>query len=297
MKEIPLVEYFKPYLKTFVEEAANEGEVTAESVLKEGLPKSKQLLYSLMEDVLEEGSEFRNANYVSEFLKQVKNGKKGIILAEHYSNFDYPMFAYLLEKTGDDGKELIDRTYAIAGIKLSEENQYISALAAGFNRIFICPSLSLEKITDEKEKEEASKKARAINIASMRAMDKLRSSGHPILVFPSGTRYRPGKPETKIGRREIDSYIKSSDIMLLVSINGNCLRLSETNSMELDLICKDKMIITANQVYDCANFREKVKEKYPTSNDIKQDVVNEVMSILENMHEDTEKKEYNIRGE
>jgi len=45
------------------------------------------------------------------------------------------------------------------------------------------------------------KKARAINIASMRAMDKLRSSGHPILVFPSGTRYRPGKPETKMGRR------------------------------------------------------------------------------------------------
>jgi len=289
MQGIPLVEYFKPYLKTFVEEASNEGDVTAESVLKEGHPKSKQLLYSLMEDVLEEGSEFRNANYVSDFLKQVKNGKKGIILAEHYSNFDYPMFAYLLEKTGDDGKELIDRTYAIAGIKLSEENQYISALAAGFNRIFICPSLSLEKITDEKEKEEATKKARAINIASMRAMDKLRTSGHPILVFPSGTRYRPGKPETKIGRREIDSYIKSSDIMLLLSINGNCLRISETNSMELDLICKDKMIVTSSQVYDCANFRETVKEKNPESNDIKQDVVNEVMSILENMHENTEK--------
>ena len=143
--------------------------------------------------------------------------------------------------------------------------------------------------TDEKEKEEATKKARAINIASMRAMDKLRTSGHPILVFPSGTRYRPGKPETKMGRREIDSYIKSSDIMLLLSINGNCLRISETNSMELDLICKDKMIVTSSQVYDCANFREKVKEKKPETNEIKQDVVNEVMNILENMHENVEK--------
>ena len=289
MQTIPLVEYFKPYLKTFVEEASNDGDVTPENVLQEGHPKSRQLLYSIMEDILEDGSEFRNANYVSDFLKQVKGGKKGVILAEHYSNFDYPMFAYLLEKTGADGKELIDLTYAIAGIKLSEENKYISALAAAFNRIFIYPSLSIEKITDEKEKEEIFKKAKAINIASMRAMDKLRTSGHPILVFPSGTRYRPGKPETKKGRREIDSYIKSSDIMLLLSINGNCLRISETNSMELDLICKDKMIITASQVYDCASFREKIKEKNPESNDIKQDVVNEVMDILENMHEDAEK--------
>lgn len=289
MQGIPLVEYFKPYLKTFVEEASNEGEVTTESVLKEGHPKSKQLLYSLMQDVLEEGSEFRNENNVSDFLKQVKKGKKGVILAEHYSNFDYPMFAYLLEKTGSDGKELIDRTYAIAGIKLSEENQYISALAAAFNRIFIYPSLSIEKIENKIEKEEEIKKARAINIASMRAMDKLRTSGHPILVFPSGTRYRPGKPETKTGRREIDSYIKSSDIMLLLSINGNCLRISETNSMELDLIYKDKMIITASQVYDCTTFREKIKEKNPNSSDIKQDVVNEVMCILESMHKDVEK--------
>ena len=289
MQTIPLVEYFKPYLKTFVEEASNDGDVTPENVLQEGHPKSRQLLYSIMEDILEDGSEFRNANYVSDFFKQVKGGKKGVILAEHYSNFDYPMFAYLLEKTGADGKELIDLTYAIAGIKLSEENKYISALAAAFNRIFIYPSLSIEKITDEKEKEEIFKKAKAINIASMRAMDKLRTSGHPILVFPSGTRYRPGKPETKKGRREIDSYIKSSDIMLLLSINGNCLRISETNSMELDLICKDKMIITASQVYDCASFREKIKEKNPESNDIKQDVVNEVMDILENMHEDAEK--------
>lgn len=289
MQAMPLVEYFKPYLKVFVEEASNEGDVTTESVIKEGHPKSRQLLYSLMEDVLEEGSEFRNAKYVSDFLDQVKNGKKGIILAEHYSNFDYPMFAYLLEKASTDGKELIDRTYAIAGIKLNEENQYISALAAAFNRIFICPSLSIEKIIDEGKKEEVIKRARAINIASMRAMDKLRTSGHPILVFPSGTRYRPGKPETKKGRREIDSYIKSSDIMLLLSINGNCLRISETNSMELDLIYKDKMIITASQVYDCANFREKVKTKKQGSNDIKQDVVNEVMDILENMHKDAEK--------
>ena len=75
MQGIPLVEYFKPYLKTFVEEAAHESDVTATSVLKEGHEKSKKLLYSLMPDVLEEGSEFRNVEHVEHFLKEVKNGK------------------------------------------------------------------------------------------------------------------------------------------------------------------------------------------------------------------------------
>ena len=289
MEGIPLVEYFKPYLKTFVEESTSEGEVTAESVLKEGHENSRRLLYSLMGDVLEEGSEFRNTENMETFLKEVKSGKKGIILAEHYSNFDFPMFAYLLEKSSPYGKELIDLTYAIAGIKLSKENEYISALAACFNRIFIYPSIALEHIQDEERKVLEEKKARAINLASMRAMDRLRSSSHPIMIFPSGTRYRPGRPETKKGRREIDSYIKSSDIMIFVSINGNCLRLSVSNNMEEDLVYKDKMVLNASPVYDCRMFREKIKKEKPDSEDIKQDVVDEVMRCLEQMHDEVER--------
>jgi len=285
---IPLLEYFKDHLKTFVEEFANESDITPSSVLKDGHKKSKELLYSLIDDVLEEGSEFRGAEHASQFLKEVKNGKKGIILGEHYSNFDYPMFAYLLEKAHPDGKELIERTYAIAGMKLYEENKYVSSLAAAFNRIFIYPSTSLESIKDASLRLEEEKRARAINLASMRTMDKLRTTGHPIMVFPSGTRYRPGRPETKRGRREIDSYIKSSDIMLLISINGNCLRISESNNMKEDLIFKDKMIISSSEVYDCQTFREKVKKEKGESADIKQDVVDEVMRCLDIMHKKVE---------
>ena len=50
------------------------------------------------------------------------------------------------------------------------------------------------------------------------------------------------------------------------------------------------MIITASQIYDCTTFREKVKAEKIDSDDIKQDVVNEVMNILETMHENTEKE-------
>ena len=288
MQGIPLLEYFKDHLKTFIEEIANESDITPTSVLKDGHERSRKLLYSLMGDVLEEGSEFRGTEHAIQFLHEVKNGKKGIILGEHYSNFDYPMFAYLLEKAHPEGKELIDRTYAIAGIKIYEENKYVSSLAAAFNRIFIYPSISLENITDASLKAAEEKRARAINLASMRTMDQLRTSGHPIMVFPSGTRYRPGRPETKRGRREIDSYIKSSDIMIFISINGNCLRISESNNMKEDLVFKDKMIISSSKVYDCHAFREKVKKEKAGSADIKQDVVDEVMKHIDEMHEKVE---------
>ena len=294
MEGIPFVEYFKEYLPTFIKEAENEGEVSPSSVLKEGHENSRKLLYSIMDGILEEGSKFIGAENAIQFLKEVKNGKKGIILAEHYSNFDYPMFAYLLEKAIPEGKELIDATYAIAGIKLNEENKYISSLAAAFNRIFIYPATSMEKIKDENTKAEEEKKAKAINLASMRVMDKLRTSGHPILVFPSGTRYRPGHPETKRGRREIDSYIKSSDLMLLLSINGNCLHLCPSNNMEQDLIFKDKMIVSASKIYDCKEFRDKIKNEKKESLDIKQDVVDCVMNILSEMHEEVEKKRLSL---
>ena len=42
-----------------------------------------------------------------DFLAQIKNGKRGLILMEHYSNMDLPAICYLLERDGgEEGKEL-----------------------------------------------------------------------------------------------------------------------------------------------------------------------------------------------
>jgi len=130
-----------------------------------------------------------------------------------------------------------------------------------------------------------------INLASMRAMDKARKEGSAVLVFPSGTRYRPGKPETKRGVREIDSYIRLSDVMMLVSINGNCLRFSEDpHDMMNDVTYRDRIIMTASPVYDCTAFREEAKAWAGAEvEDKKQLVVDYVMDRLERMHEENEK--------
>ncbi len=62
-----------------------------------------------------------------------------------------------------------------------------------------------------------------MNIAAMKMLKTLRKEGKLILVFPSGTRYRPWDPSTARGLKEIDTYLKFYSRMVLISINGNTL--------------------------------------------------------------------------
>jgi glycerol-3-phosphate O-acyltransferase len=268
-----------------------ENVITDANVFQPANPEIRKIMDQMCEENMLPNSMFRNMNNAEEFLAKIKEGKRGIILMEHYSNFDLPGIMYLLTKAGKSGKELADRIIAIAGMKLNEENQYVSAFAEAYTRVIIYPSRSLAAITDPEKYKEEEHRSRVINLASMRALDKARKEGNVALVFPSGTRYRPGKPETKRGVREIDSYIRLSDVMMLVSINGNCLRFSEDPADMLgDITCQDRIIMTASPVLDCAQFREEAISRAGDSiEDKKQIVVDYVMERLERMHEEHEK--------
>lgn len=267
-----------------------ENVITDENVYQPANTEIRDLLASMCSDNMLPSSEFRNMHYAETFLESIKAGKRGIILMEHYSNFDLPGILYLLEKQGPAGKELASRIVAIAGMKLNEENAFVSAFAEAYSRIIIYPSRSLAAITDPEEYKKEEHRSRVINMASMRTLDRIRKEGKAVLVFPSGTRFRPGKPETKKGVREIDSYLRLSDVMMLVSINGNCLRFSEDpNDMLGDVTCEDRIIMTASPVYDCSAFREEAKTWGGEDvEDKKQLVVDYVMHRLEIMHEENE---------
>jgi glycerol-3-phosphate O-acyltransferase len=130
-----------------------------------------------------------------------------------------------------------------------------------------------------------------VNLASMRALFQLKKQGNLVLVFPSGTRYRPWDPSTKRGIREIDSYIKSFSKMCLVAINGNILRLNTEggSGMEDDLVCEDRVIYTVSPVIECADFREQLKHDHHMGEDRKQARVDEIMIQLEHLHDAAEK--------
>lgn len=244
-------------------------------------------------ELLLEGSRIAHFERLEELFAEARSGKACLILSEHYSNFDLPCIHYLARKASPTGAEIADALIAIAGIKLNEANPAVLAFTEAFTRIVIYPSRALEiiksKIKEPKDMVGEALKSATINRAAMRALKKHQNEGHLVLVFPAGTRYRPWEPETKRGVREIDSYLKSFDKMVLLSINGNILRINPDGEMMEDVIVRDKVVIDCSPVIDCAEFRESVKDEAGFRDDKKQMIVDEVMRRLDDMHAENEK--------
>ena len=264
-------------------------------VYEEANMQLRPYMWKLLDEAFNSESGLGNLeNYQDFYENVVKQGKSGLILMEHYTNLDLPGILYLLEKQGEDwAKDLSSRIVAVAGMKLNEADAGVRAFTEGFTRVVIYPTRSLNAVEgkeiSEEEKIAEEQKARKINFAAMRAMDGCKKRGQVILVFPSGTRYRPGKPETKRGLREIDSYLRLFDKMILVSINGNCLRINPDNpdDMLADILEPGKCVFTASPVIDCKEFRNNILDNLPEGvEDPKQKTVDAVMEYLEKQHSD-----------
>ncbi|MBQ9631120.1 MAG: 1-acyl-sn-glycerol-3-phosphate acyltransferase [Treponema sp.] len=293
---IPLVEKYKDYIAQLTSASFAASKIDEINVYQEANPATRKFMDKLLDELLLPGSDLAHKENFKTFYEEVvNNGKRGLILMEHFTNLDLPIICYELERQGEDwAKDLSKRIVAIAGMKLNEENPVVRAFAEGFTRVVIYPSRSLDKLDSSSSEEKAIEfsRARKINMAAMRAMDACKKRGQVILVFPSGTRYRPGKPETKRGLREIDSYLRMFDVMLLVSINGNCLRINpdEPDNMIMDLVEKDKVILSASPVINCKEFRANVLSSLSSDeSDPKQKTVDKIMEILESQHNEIEK--------
>ncbi len=266
-------------------------------VYEEANLDTRKYMYKLLDDNFKPGSGLGNIENFKAFYDAVtKEGKSGLILMEHYTNLDLPAILYLLDKQGEPwAKDLSSRIVAVAGMKLNEASPAVRAFTEGFTRVVIYPTRSLTALEDKKLSEEEiaaeEQRARKINFAAMRAMDGCKKRGQVILVFPSGTRYRPGKPETKRGLREIDSYLRLFDCMILVSINGNSLRINPASPDDMlsDIVEQDVVTLTASPVINCKEFRNEVLAKIPADEpDPKQKTIDHVMEVLEDIHNQVE---------
>lgn len=294
---ISIREKYADMLKSLANLSVAAARIDETNVYQKENPRTRKFMDELVADNMAEGSRLEGKENFRAFLDAVKSGKHGLILMEHYSNTDLPALCYLLEHDlGEEGKNLSKRIVAIAGMKLNEANPLVRAFAESFTRVVIYPTRSLTKAEElassEQEKREEEKRARKINLAAMRAMDKCKRDGEVILVFPSGTRYRPGHPETKRGLREIDSYLRMFDVMILVTINGSVLTIDMSNpdDMLADLIEPAVQIFTASPVIDCKQFRKDYLESLPADEpDPKQKVIDHIMEIFDEQHERIEK--------
>jgi glycerol-3-phosphate O-acyltransferase len=283
---------FGAQIKKTVTTAKATTVITEDNVFQEGDPNIVPILDEMVEALLLPGSGFDGIENLEELLDKAKAGKSCLLLVEHYSNMDLSIVSLMARKAGGRGKEISDSITAIAGMKLNEDNPVVAAFASAYTRIVIYPSRSLAHLDPEKDKAEFAR-SNAINRAAMKSLIRHKYKGSLILVFPSGTRYRPGEPETKKGVREIDTYIRSFDYLCFIALNGHILHVQKTDMMN-DFVTQDVVWVTASPVIHCGEFREKALAAAIEVEDKKQVVADAIMNELEKMHEAAEIKREKI---
>lgn len=289
----PISQKYRNSIMRMMASSRGQSLVTDRNVHQIGNPDVLPFIDHIIEENLLPGSGIRGEEYLAGLLEAAERGEPCLLLLEHYSNFDLPIFHYLLRKGSPAGQRAAEILIAIAGIKLNETNPAVLAFTEAYSRLVIYPSRSLEiikrNLKEPKELVAEIMRSTTVNRAAMKALAELKHAGHIILVFPSGTRFRPWDPTTKRAVREIDSYVKSFSKMCFVAVNGNILRLNPQGEMDEDLVCQDRVIYTVSPVTDCAEFRARVKHEHHFREDKKQAVADEIMTELECMHEAAEK--------
>jgi glycerol-3-phosphate O-acyltransferase len=267
-----------------------ETTITEHNVYQRGSEVLLPFLDQVVQRLILPGSGVDGMENLEELLDRARAGKSCLLLVEHYSNLDLSLFSWLVRQAGGRGAEIDRALVSIAGMKLNEENPMVAILASAYTRLVIYPSRSVESLDPEKDREEILR-GNAINRAAMKSLLEIKRQGKIILVFPSGTRYRPWDPSTKKGVREIDSYIRSFDYMCCVALNGEVLHVHPGDMLE-DEVSRDLVRVTAGKVQDCAEFRNRVRAAAEAAGagDKKQAVVDAVMAELETMHAAAEER-------
>ncbi|MBQ2314479.1 MAG: 1-acyl-sn-glycerol-3-phosphate acyltransferase [Treponema sp.] len=290
MEKLSLRQRYANLFKELSQASRAAAKIDSTNVYQPENKETRRYMDILVQENLLPESHFEGEENLVDFYDKVCAGKHGLILMEHYSNTDLPELLYMLDHSANEKlRDLSRRIVAIAGMKLNEEDSVVRAFAESFSRVVIYPTRSLSKneqlAQSEEEAKEEEQRARKINLAAMHAMDDCKKRGEVILVFPAGTRYRPGHPETKRGLREIDSYLRLFDIVVLVSINGSLLTIQNEDMLD-DLIAPAKVVFGASPVIECKPFRKEFLASLPQDcPDPKQAMIDHVMELLESQHE------------
>jgi glycerol-3-phosphate O-acyltransferase len=271
-----------------VKNSSQSATVTGANTFQPGNLTNRPYIEKMLADQMLPQSRIEGLENLLDLHRRCEQGASCLILMEHYSNFDLPAFVYLLERSGAEGRAAADSIIAIAGLKLNAESDMVLSFTEAYSRIVIYPSRYFDSITDPEVLKAERAKSNAINRAALHEMVRCKHEGHIILVFPAGTRYRPDKPDTKRGLKEIDSYVKAFDYMVFIGSGGNLLRINPNGDMSEDILAEDTVIFKIGPVVGCQEFRSHAREAAAEGSDAKRFTVDRVMEELEKLHKEIE---------
>ncbi|MDR0451311.1 MAG: 1-acyl-sn-glycerol-3-phosphate acyltransferase [Treponema sp.] len=281
---------FRDIIKEVMRLSKTEPLVTERNVYQPGSKEILPFLDQMVKSLCLPGSRIEGMDNLEELLAKAEAGKSCLLLPEHYSNMDLSLFSWFVRQAGGRGADIAEALVAIAGMKLTEDDPVVAAFASAYTRLVIYPSRSLAHLDTEKDRAEIVR-SNTINRAAMKTLLDIKVKGKLVLVFPSGTRYRPWDPSTKKGVREIDSYIRSFDYMCFVAVNGEVLHVRQKDMLE-DSVGQDLVLLSAGPVLSCAEFREKARAAAEAAGieDKKQATADAIMEELERMHTAAEER-------
>ncbi len=278
-----IVEIFQRVTDQLMKNSREQQEVDQTRVFQEANMANRPLVEEIIKPLLLPGSHIDGYENLAKLYQLSQTGKSCLLLLEHYSNFDIPAL-FLLAKEHDDGETTMNSIVAMAGTKLNEDSKFVLAFTEAYTRIVIYPARMLTALEGTDAFEAERMRSRVINRSALREMIRVKHSGRMILLFPAGTRYRPGKPETKTILKEVDSYIKGFDEMVFVGIAGNTLEVDVKGDMEHDVPHTDVAVYSISEVTRCADFRTDARGS-AQGEEAKQLVASAVGRRFEQMHE------------
>ncbi|ANF33814.1 glycerol-3-phosphate acyltransferase [Borrelia turicatae] len=246
---------------------------------------SRSLVDTMIKRLLKSSSTIVGIQNILKLYEKSKSGKSSIILMEHYSNFDFPCFQFLLNQM--NCKEVSEHIVPIAGVKLFKDNLLIKSLSLGYSVIFIYPPHAFVGVDHE-----TIRARRVFNANSMRCIADKKSSGYMILIFPTATRYRKGRPETKKIISEISSYFKLFDYFIMVGVNGSILEVSSNEDMSCDVFKEDVLVYNATEILDILEYKNLILEQLnqeglePTKEILGSRIADDLEKRFEVLHEE-----------
>lgn len=282
----PLGEWLREFAPDAPPQLLKPTIISKKNVLRHSRKESWQVFTVLLGILFKQKSQLINFENLATLYQRAQEGHSCLIMMEHYSNFDFPGLMYLLENHNHLSHTIGKHVIPMAAMKLNEDDPYLSLFTDAFTHISIFPARRVDELSVVAHDHEELKKAREINMAALKAMRSCSQSGNIILMFPSGTRYKPGNPQTKRVVRAADSFMKRFDYVVFSGIAGNILLVNDPANMLSDYTREDHMIYSFSEVHKCKTFRKAAKAEMSDDHERPYQLVNErIEEELQREHE------------
>jgi len=288
MPKRKLITTFSKTIESMLQNSVQTATIDKENAVQYANKTNRKYIESIIEKLILDGSSVEGFHSLEQLYQLNQKGHSCLLLFEHYSTFDVPVLFYLLKKQYNMGERITNNIIALATRTLNEYNDIVRAFAEAYTRVLIFTVKLLNELEKDPVKKDEWKQAIEYNKFALSKMHELRKN-NIVFIFASGTRYRPGVPETKKPIKQIDSFIRQFEYMIVGGIAGLVLEVNPNGSMEQEYIKKDVMTFSLSPVLSCSEFRQKVFDISPHK-DRKTAIADAVDKELQKYHNLAQKK-------